>query len=278
MPEGPEIRRAADRIAAAITGQPLHTVWFGLQQLRRFESTLLNSTVVSVNTKGKALLTEFDCGLTVYSHNQLYGRWFIMPAGERPTTNRQLRWLIETQKHAALLYSASAIEVLPTAAVQRHPFVARAGLDVLTDVPDAATLQTFISQPRFYRRALGSLLLDQSFIAGSGNYLRSEILFSARLAPERKLASLDVQEIKRLARQIIIITRRAYRTGGITIDPMRTRALRARGWSFGRRRHFVFGREGQPCHVCGTTVQKAQVAGRRLYSCPRCQPGSSAAE
>lgn len=271
MPEGPEIRRAADRLAAAITGQALHKIWFGLQRLQRFESTLVNSTVVSVNTKGKALLTEFDCGLTVYSHNQLYGRWFIMKAGQRPATNRQLRWAIETRDQAALLYSASEIEVLPTAELQEHPFLAKVGLDVLSERPTRGRLQAFISQEKFRRRALGSLLLDQSFVAGTGNYLRSEILFRAGLAPERKLGSLTPAELKGLARQILVITRRAYRTGGITTDAALARKLRARGWSFGRRRHYVFSRAGQPCHVCGTAVSKDQVAGRRLYSCSQCQ-------
>ena len=271
MPEGPEIRRAADKLAAAIAGQGLRHLWFGLPQLRRFEATLLNSSVVGVNTKGKALLTEFACGLTVYSHNQLYGRWFIMPAGTRPETNRQLRWAIETRRHAALLYSASEITVIPTDELLQHPFLAKAGLDVLSDRPTLAALLAFIRQDKFQRRALGSLLLDQGFIAGTGNYLRSEILFCAGLAPERKLGGLTAAESRRLAQQILTITRRAYRTGGITNDAARVRALRARGWSFGRVRHYVFSRAGQACHRCGTVIRKDVVAGRRLYRCPECQ-------
>jgi endonuclease-8 len=34
MPEGPEIRRAADSLEAAIKGEPLTDVWFAFPQLR----------------------------------------------------------------------------------------------------------------------------------------------------------------------------------------------------------------------------------------------------
>jgi len=47
---------------------------------------------------------------------------------------------------------------------------------------------------RLPKTQLGSLLLDQSFVAGIGNYLRSEILWKARLHPERTLESLTKNE------------------------------------------------------------------------------------
>jgi endonuclease-8 len=33
----------------------------------------------------------------------------------------------------------------------------------------------------------------------------------------------------------------------------------------------VFGRESQPCYVCGSDIIKDSVASRRLYWCPACQ-------
>ena len=51
-----------------------------------------------------------------------------------------------------------------------------------------------MEQPRFRAKRLYALLLDQHFIAGLGNYLRSEILFDARLHPERKLSDLTNRE------------------------------------------------------------------------------------
>ena len=59
------------------------------------------------------------------------------------------------------------------------------------------------------------------------------------------------------------------------------RRMRAEGFRRREYRHFVFDRDGEPCHRCETEIEKVQVAGRRLYYCPECQgnagsrPGSA---
>jgi hypothetical protein len=110
MPEGPEIRRAADRIARAVEGRVAEEVFFGLPRLTEYADELTGRRVEGIETRGKAMLTHFDCGLSVYSHNQLYGRWYVVRAGAEPATNRDLRLALETATHRALLYSASEID------------------------------------------------------------------------------------------------------------------------------------------------------------------------
>lgn len=61
MPEGPEIRRAADRIAAAIVDQPLREVRFAFPHLQHHQARLSSARVVAVEPRAKALLTRFDC-------------------------------------------------------------------------------------------------------------------------------------------------------------------------------------------------------------------------
>ncbi len=91
MPEGPEIRRAADKIEAVLKDKTVEKVEFGLQPLKKFAKSLKGTTVLSLETRGKALLTHFDSGLTIYSHNQLYGIWKVVKRDKLPNTNRQLR-------------------------------------------------------------------------------------------------------------------------------------------------------------------------------------------
>jgi len=110
MPEGPEIRRAADEVQAALKGHRTLEVWFGLQLLKPFEWQLTGATVIRVETHGKAMLTRFDNDLTIYSHNQLYGRWYTLPSRQLPKTKRQLRLAIHNSRMSALLYSASDIQ------------------------------------------------------------------------------------------------------------------------------------------------------------------------
>lgn len=272
MPEGPEIRRAADRVARVLVGHVVVDVRLHLPALERRGRRLAGRTVMAVDTRGKAMLTRFDNGLTLYSHNQLYGRWYVVKRPRMPATNRQLRVELHTHTHSALLYSASDIDVLTDSQLSRHPFLSRIGSDVMDRELTAARLLRRLSSSKFARRRTGSLYLDQSFLAGIGNYLRSEILFVSQVHPARRPTDLDAGELEKLARETLRITRRSYRTGGTTVVPSLDRRLRADGWSFEERRFHVFGREGEPCHECGGKIERLTVSGRNLFLCARCQP------
>jgi endonuclease-8 len=273
MPEGPEIRRAADRVASAIAGRVANEVFFAFDDLKPFERRLAGRRVVEVTTRGKAMLTRFDGGLSVYSHNQLYGRWYVVRGDRLPKTGRQLRFAVTAGDRRALLYSASDIEVLDDRGEREHPFLGRLGPDVLSQAPTVEDLAARFDLPEFRRRQLGALLLDQGFAAGLGNYLRAEILFEARLHPRRRAADCSAAEIELLAGRTLALTRRAYRTRGITLPPSRVAALKASGVTRRGYRFWVYGRHGQPCRSCGRQVTADVVGGRKCFWCPVCQPG-----
>jgi endonuclease VIII len=270
MPEGPEIKRAADEIAVAIANRPIVEIFFAFEHLKPYEPKLTTAQIKLVEPRGKALLLRFDNHLNIYSHNQLYGKWMIRTAYAYPETNRQLRLAIHTQNKSALLYSASDIEVLTEAEVAVHPFLSRLGPDVLNPAVSAADVMQRLTDRRFHRRSLTSLLLDQQFLSGLGNYLRSEILFVAKVHPSLRPVDCQPDEITQLAEATIAIARRSYQTGGITNDPNLAEQLRQQGLSRQAYRHWVFNREGQPCFLCGTAIVK-ETAGRRYYYCPTCQ-------
>ncbi len=271
MPEGPEIRRAADQVARAIAGRRAEAVRFGLPALRRHQRTLTGRRIEAVESRGKALLIHFDDERSLYTHNQLYGRWYVVKPGHPPKTGRDLRIAIETRDRWALLYSASDIELLHRDALARHPYLARLGVELLDPKVKLPDVLAQVRDLRFARRSLGALLLDQGFLAGIGNYLRSEILFVAGLRADQKLAELDDAACGRLAEAALSLTRQSYRSKGITNDLERAVRLKAEGLSFGRYRHHVFDRAGAPCWACGTRILRRAAAGRAVFECPRCQ-------
>ena len=219
------------------------------------------------------MLISTDSGYTIYSHNQLYGRWDIRRSTTaEKKTNRSLRILIETDSHTARLYSASDIEVLDAVDLASHPFLSKLGPDLLDkDVSDAQLVE-HISSGRFDRRALKHLLLDQSFLSGIGNYLRSEILFEANLNPDTRLGKLSQPKKSELALIARKITERALAQNGITIDYEIAENLKLEGLTKRQYRHWVFTRDGNPCRRCGSTIIHTRVGGRRLDFCPSCQP------
>ena len=273
MPEGPEIRRAADRVARVLVDRVVEEARFHLPDLARQGRRLSGHTVTEVDTRGKAMLTHFDNGLTLYSHNQLYGRWYTVRRPRMPKTGRQLRVELHTATHSALLYSASDIEVLNGRELAGHPFLARIGPDVMDRRLTAEQLLQRLVSPAFMRRRTGSLFLDQRFLAGIGNYLRSEILFVSGVHPVRRPSDLAVAELEKLSSNAIRVARRSYRTRGATVVPSLERQLKRKGQSFEKRRFYVFGRDGERCHVCGNVIERLTVGGRNLFLCPGCQPG-----
>jgi endonuclease-8 len=247
MPEGPEIRRAADKVAAVLVGKNIEEVGFGLERLKRFEKRLSGHTVTAVDTH-------------------------TVRRPRMPKTQRQLRVELCTETHKALLYSASDIAVLDAKGLLAHPFLNRVGPDILDRKLSASQIVERLQAPEFRNRALGSLYLDQAFLAGNGNYLRSEILWAAGIEPMRKPASLSTDERAALARETLKIARRSYRSGGVTVAPGLASKLKGDGLSRENYRFYVFGRAGQPCRDCGSAIERRTMGSRQLFTCRHCQP------
>ena len=278
MPEGPEIRRAADRVQSAVQGRELEEVFFHFDRLKAFEGELRGQHVTSVDTHGKAMITRFSGDLSMYSHNQLYGRWMIRRAGVDPKTNRSLRVALRTASHSALLYSASEVDVLDADGLAAHPFLRGLGPDALWPEVEWREIDERLRSESFAGRQLASVLLDQGFVAGLGNYLRTEILFEAGVLPQVRAKDLDRSRRHRLARRILSLPRRSVRTGGVTLPASQVKAAnagrRASGSEVGngrRHRFWVFARAGRPCLRCGARIQRGVAGGRRIYWCPSCQ-------
>ena len=271
MPEGPEIHRAANTIRRALEGQIITHAECPYATIRGQEHRFLGKEVLRVKARSKAMLIYVGDDV-LYSHNQLYGRWTVQKkTSKERKTNRSLRIRLETNTHVACLWSATDIELLEPWEVEQHPYIARLGPDVADlEIEHNAVLEQ-IQNTKFGGRQLCHLLLDQSFLAGVGNYLRSEILFSAGLHPTRKLKSLTEDEQSRFAHSTISTTQLAYKQKGVTVDKELYDLLREQGLSRRQARHYVFTRDGLNCHTCHDLITHTRLSGRRLDYCGRCQ-------
>ena len=269
MPEGPETHYIADRLRQLLLDKPLTAVRFAPAELKTFESSLKGHAVSHVEARGKALLTGFDNGLTLYTHSQLLGYWnFQDRTPPEPVVGTPRVWLA-TASSSAALYIAPKVEIWKTSEVHAHPFLAKLGPDVLDPTVTTDDFIARISHLPFSRRKLAALLLQQEFAAGMGNYLRSEVLYEARLSPTRIGASLTATEKQALANALLAIPRRSYRSkfkGPLPDSSKDYLAHTAKTFRFK-----VFEREGYPCPGCAGHIVMERLASRRLYWCPRCQ-------
>jgi len=116
-----------------------------------------------------------------------------------------------------------------------------------------------------HRRAIKSLMLDQSFLAGLGNIYTDEALHLAKLHPLRRSDSLNSSEITALWHGIRDALHQGILHNGASIDWV------YRGGTFQNFFH-VYQRAGESCLECGTHIQRTVVSQRGTYFCPSCQP------
>jgi endonuclease-8 len=150
---------------------------------------------------------------------------------------------------------------------ERALVLGRLGPDPLRRRPDR---EAFVSRVLRSRAPIGTMLMDQSVVAGVGNVYRAEVLFRQRLDPFRQGRLHDAASLHAVWDDLVVLLRAGVRAGRIVTTLPEDRERPA-----GRPRrvdaHYVYGRAGLPCRLCGTPVQDALVAARRLFWCPVCQ-------
>jgi len=271
MPEGPEIRCARDELAEVLENKGIKQITFAFGELKKFEFSLKNTSIKAVQAKGKAMLIQLSSGYTIYSHNQLYGRWVVVPYKQYPDTKRQLRLQIHVNSHSALLYSASDIAVITDKELACHPYLSALGLDLLSEKTNVDDVYSRLMHKSYARRCLMNLLQDQKVLSGLGNYLCCEVLHLSLIHPKSRLCDLNEEKIKLLASNVLGLIRQSYETKGITNSLSKAKQLAKQGVGFEEYRFYVYRRAGQACYQCGSKIVKDSFCGRMGYVCPSCQ-------
>ena len=124
-------------------------------------------------------------------------------------------------------------------------------------------------------RGIKPTLMDQKVLAGIGNIYADEILFRARLHPERIAARLSAREVDRLHAAIGEVLAEAIAAEGSSFDAGYRTVLGLEGGFLAQ--NAMYGRGGKPCPSCGSAILKTRIAGligRPTHFCPDASPSS----
>jgi len=130
------------------------------------------------------------------------------------------------------------------------------------------TVEKFQEMLSRKRTKIKPLLMDQNFLAGVGNIYAQEALFRVGINPLRSADKLKVEEIRNLYQAIKNVLSEAIKYRGASVDAY-VDIEGKQGQMVQRLR--VYGRGGQPCLNCGTTLKEIKLAGRGTTFCPKCQ-------
>ncbi|RPF27749.1 Fpg/Nei family DNA glycosylase [Georgenia muralis] len=169
------------------------------------------------------------------------------------------------------LTGPTACEVVT--AQEKAAVQARLGPDPLRADGDP---EAFVRAVRATRRPVGELLMDQAVLAGVGNIYRAEALYRARLHPLRAGRDVPAPRLRAMWADLRELMADGVATGRIvTTRPEHRNHLGEAGdvavVPDDDDRWYVYHRSGRPCLVCGAKVAEAEMAGRRVFWCPRCQ-------
>jgi formamidopyrimidine-DNA glycosylase len=122
--------------------------------------------------------------------------------------------------------------------------------------------------PRLRQGKVKQVLMDPYIIAGIGNIYSSEVLWRAKIHPEKNVAKLSDSELKLLYQAIKKVLQLAVKLGGESFSDYR-KVDGSKG-DFDTERK-AYKREGQKCYRCKTLIKRLKFGGRSAFFCPNCQ-------
>ncbi len=269
MPELPEVEITRRGLLRDLRGRKVDAIVVRQAALRyplpRNPSRLLAGKILrDIDRRGKYLLFRFDHG-TLILHLGMSGSLRLTDAAAPPDRHdhldlvfgsRALR-LRDPRRFGAVLWAPDD--------ASGHPLIAPLGIEPLSAAFRGAWLR---AASRGRTTAIKPFLMDSHAIVGIGNIYASESLFRAGVDPRTPAGRLSRARCERIAAAVKATLKAALAAGGSTLRDF----IRSDGSSgYFQLEHFVYGREGEPCRVCGARVRALRLGQRSTFYCPRCQ-------
>lgn len=210
MPEGPEIAHIADYITEKCKGRKLKDVAIlrgrylkhGAPEHFKEFTEALPLKLLDVQKKGKVLFLNFENGWHIISKLGLTGWWYVsgdMPKWRTFTPNVEFSFQGRALIFSDLLSYGTLTFTRDESVINKE--LKRLAPDV-TGVEFKAMkerLAVLSKRPRWPTTALEEALVDQGYlVSGIGNYLKSEILYTAKISPLRTVDQITEAEWKRI--------------------------------------------------------------------------------
>ncbi|MET7307355.1 bifunctional DNA-formamidopyrimidine glycosylase/DNA-(apurinic or apyrimidinic site) lyase [Streptomyces sp. NPDC005134] len=279
MPELPEVevvRRGLDRW---ITGRTVADVEvLHPRAVRRhiagstdFAARLSGSRFGRAMRRGKYLWVPLDeVSSSLLGHLGMSGQLLVQPQEAPDEKHLRIRIRFDDTLGTELRFvdqrtfgGLSLHENTPDGLPDTIAHIARDPLDPAFD--DAA----FHTALRMRRTTVKRALLDQSLISGVGNIYADEALWRTKLHYDRPTAMLTRPRSAELLGHVRDVMNAALDQGGTSFDSLYVNVNGESGY-FDRSLD-AYGREGEPCHRCGTPIRRRPWMNRSSYFCPRCQ-------
>ncbi|MER0044438.1 MULTISPECIES: bifunctional DNA-formamidopyrimidine glycosylase/DNA-(apurinic or apyrimidinic site) lyase [unclassified Pseudomonas] len=269
MPELPEVETTRRGIAPHLIGQRVSRVIVRERRLRwpipeDLDVRLSGQRIEAVERRAKYLLIKAEVG-TLISHLGMSGNLRLVEAGLPAAKHEHVDIELESglalrytdpRRFGAMLWSELPLE---------HELLVRLGPEPLTELFDGERLYQL---SRGKAIAVKPFIMDNAVVVGVGNIYATEALFAAGIDPRRAAGTVSRARYVRLAGEIKRVLAHAIERGGTTLRDF----IGGDGQpGYFQQELFAYGRGGQFCKVCGSTLREVKLGQRASVYCPKCQ-------
>ncbi|CAD5106054.1 bifunctional DNA-formamidopyrimidine glycosylase/DNA-(apurinic or apyrimidinic site) lyase [Zestomonas carbonaria] len=269
MPELPEVETTRRGIEPYLKGQRVSRVVVRERRLRwpipeDLDVRLSGQLILAVERRAKYLLIQAEVG-TLIGHLGMSGSLRLVEQGLPAAKHEHVDIELESglalrytdpRRFGALLWSNDPLH---------HELLVRLGPEPLGELFDGERLYQL---SRGKNVAVKPFIMDNAVVVGVGNIYASEALFAAGIDPRRPAGSISRARYMRLAEEIKRILAQAIECGGTTLRDFVGGDGKP---GYFQQELFVYGRGGEFCKVCGSTLREIRLGQRASVYCPRCQ-------
>jgi len=289
MPELPEVQTIVSDLNKKIKGDIIIGFWSDWGKAIKektvddFTKEIKNKKILGARRIGKNIFLNLSGGKTLYIHLKMTGHLLL----KFPKKNLKIKKkksedyfsdrVNQYIRHKFYLKSGKILEfsdlrkfgkiVLDdTQIINNLKEIKSLGIDALDSKFTFRKFQEILENKP--KAKIGILLMDQNLIAGIGNIYRSEILFEAKILPEKKVTELTSVEKSKIFANIKKILKKAVKMRGTSDSDYRDTA-----GAPGNFQNFlkVYNREKQKCQKCDTIIQRKTLGQRSVFICEKCQ-------
>ncbi len=268
MPELPEVETIVRDLSRSVTGSRINkvhilnsTIW---RNRRPSARTLIGRQIEGIGRKGKHILIHLSGDRTLVVHLKMTGRLTYETDSNPIAKHTHLVLALDNgEVRFNDIRRLGYLDLVKSSKLENVDFLKQLGPD-----PLRISEKEFTEIVRGRSKMIKALLLDQNVISGLGNIYSDEALFAAGIHPARVSSRISKVRASRLHRAISEVLRAAISARGSSVDDY----VDGSGKQGSFQNYLkVYGRGGEPCVKCGTTIERRTIGSRSAHFCPRCQ-------
>ena len=273
MPELPEVETVKNSLNDLIIGKVIKSVVVNYPRIiqnvntSEFINLLVGEEIKEVKRVGKYLVFILSNKIML-SHLRMEGKYFLKDNVNDATkhdhilfnfTDNTTLMYNDTRKFGVIyLFNTNDFEYVKTI----EP-LSKLGIEPISGLLTIEYLKEKVGK---LHKPVKEVLLDQTIISGLGNIYADEVLFMAKIHPEKESCTLTDLDYNNIIESSTIVLNKAIALGGTTIKSfMSSHAIT------GRFQNELLVHTKEECPVCKTKILKIRVGGRGTYFCPTCQ-------